>query len=367
MEYSNKIILVTENSRIATPIRHALNKHGLEIESEYLNLHALPVIRKGIARTGRTTFIRNELIRYIRERGFPAAVIMDAQVNLGFPTENDPGMIKLLKTLLISYIIFSKGRDYGKVQGSFLLLTKGKSFGERFGMATDPSRILEQLATENPAINGYIDELKKDRARFESLFFIRLFDSEVASNAVTDFVDTFLKGVNVRRGGAAPEGSAAAEGATDASEASEPEAAAAEDTAPARVVYRIDGENIYDDGHLVPASSDEYAGMREREFYLIGSWTSNTELEVSRKIAGVIQKGIGGEKRFSFNDAIVFNIDDRCAIDKNTTLSIAQLFTKNLAAYKKISLSFSDRHLKLVEKSRGYPMLKDLIAGQPVA
>ncbi|MBN1531586.1 MAG: hypothetical protein JXA20_02890 [Spirochaetes bacterium] len=103
--------------------------------------------------------------------------------------------------------------------------------------------------------------------------------------------------------------------------------------------------------------------MRERQFYLIGSWTSGTELEVTRKIAAVIQKGIAEGRRFSFNDEILFNIDDRCTIDKNTTLSIAQLFTKNLAAYKKISLSFSDEHGRLAEKSRGFPMIRDMIVG----
>ncbi|MBN1531587.1 MAG: hypothetical protein JXA20_02895 [Spirochaetes bacterium] len=221
MDTSNKVILISENSRIATPIRHALNRQGLEIESEYLNLHALAVMRKGIARTGRTTFIRNELVRYIRERGFPAAVIMDAQADLGFPQENDPGMIKLLKTILISYIIFSKGKDFGKVRGAFLLLTKGKAFGERYGMAADPHRILDQLMTENPAINGYIDELKNDRNRFNDLFYIKLFDSEVASDAVTEFVDAFVKGATVWRAGgeagtSASEAPAAGEDCRDA-------------------------------------------------------------------------------------------------------------------------------------------------------
>ena len=351
MEYSKKIILVTENTRIATPIKHALKKHGIEIESEYLNLHSLIIMRKGIARAGRTTFIRNEFSRFVKERGFPAAFIMDAQVDLGFQPKDDPGMIKLLKTHLISYIIFSKGREYEKLKGSFILLTRGKSFGERYGIGRDPHKVLDQLMTENPTINSYINELKKDRKRFDELFFIKLLDSETSSDTITEFVDAFLKGVIIRQN---PPGAAAETKAPEKTEA---------DDKPARIVYKIDADTVYDDGDIVPASVELYAGCKENEFYIVGSWVSKTELDVSRKIAGAIQNGLGESKRFSFNDEIVVNIDDRCVIDKNTTLSIAQLFAKNLAAYKKIKIIISESHRDLVTKSRGFPMIKGMIPG----
>jgi len=224
--------------------------------------------------------------------------------------------------------------------------------------------------TENATINSYVDELKRDRKRFDDLFFIRLLDSELPSNTITDSVETFLKGAAVRQGPVdAAQGPAPAE---DPASAQAPASAvsAEADEKPARIVYRIDEAAVYDDGAIKTELTEEYTALKIKEFYVIGSWVSATELEVSKKIAGAVQKGLGDRKRFNFNEEIVFNIDGRSAIDKNTALSIAQLFTKNLAAYKKIVISLSDAHEKVVVKSRGYPMIKDRIAasgGKPAA
>ncbi len=348
MEYSKKIILITENNRIVTPIKHTLNKRSLEIASEYLNLHSPAVMRKVIARTGNTGFIRTELMRFIKEQGPPYAIIMDGQTNLGLGPEADPGRMKLFKTLLISYIILGKGKEFENLTGNFLLMTGGNSLEEKLHIGTEPFGVLNFLKTGNQAINSYIDELKQNREKFNERFVIRLLDSEISSDQISLSIQKFLQDITAKM-------------ATENPPPVE-KSPVQVDEKPARIVFKIDDDSVYDDGSVTPATSDEYAAMKPGEIYLIGSWVAATELDVSKKIADVIQKGIPDKKRFSFNDAIVFHLDDRCLIDKNTALSVAQLFTKNLSAYKKISIIASDNNEKIIVKSRGYPMIKNMIA-----
>src|SRR4030042_3845582 len=100
-KYSKRILYISENTRITMPIKYALNKEGLEIASDYLNLHSLQSIRKAIASTGKTVFLRSELMRFIKEQGYPYAVIMDIRNDLGLGDERDLANFQLLNKLLI--------------------------------------------------------------------------------------------------------------------------------------------------------------------------------------------------------------------------------------------------------------------------
>ena len=119
---------------------------------------------------------------------------------------------------------------------------------------------------------------------------------------------------------------------------------------------------MYDNGEIVTSLTEEQSSLKEKEFYIIGSWSARTELEVSKKIADILKTGISEKARFGFNDAINFNLDDRCLIDKNTALSLAQLFTKNLANFKKIKIISSAKNGELIQKSRGFPMIKTILS-----
>lgn len=190
--YSNKVIFISERTRIATPIKIALNKLGFEFATDYPALSSIPLIRKGIARTGRTAFIRTELLRFIKEKGFPRGIIMDSRIELGLDPALDAGGIKLLKTMIITYIILSKGADCRSLRGNFILLTKGDSFEKEFGLGADPHGVVKLLSTQNPEINFFIEELKGNRARFDEMFSIKLLDAELSSDAIIESVAGML-------------------------------------------------------------------------------------------------------------------------------------------------------------------------------
>ncbi|HOO71666.1 MAG TPA: hypothetical protein PK926_07880 [Spirochaetota bacterium] len=346
-EYSKKIIIISENNRITTPIKYALNNHGLEIETEYLNLHSLSVIRKALATTGKTAFIRTELMRFIKERGFPYAIVMDGEINLDTNHISVPDKIKMLKTFLISYIILSRGKEFENLQGNFLLLTRGSDFEKHYIPGKDPHQILSHIKTTNNVINSFIDEMNHNKQLFNSRFFIKLLDSETQSTDITLFVDTFLKGIQARQ-------KRTPEGTPEQSQFNN-------EDRPARVVYKIDENTIFDDGTITGATSDEYKSLNVNEFYIIGSWANKTQLEVSQKIARAMLKGLADRKRFSPEEEIVFNLDGRAMTDGTTALSIAQLFIKNLTVYKKVSIVLSPKNGQILRKAQGFSMIKNMV------
>lgn len=353
---SNKVILITEVPRISTTIKLALNQVGLEIVSDYPALSSLSVMRTGIAKSGKTAFIRTELLRFINEKGFPRAIIMDGKINPTSVPDVTADMFKIFKTFLIAYIILRKGEQYSGLRGNIILLTKGSSFEKETGIGKNPPAVIDMLTTQNPEINILIDELKDSPERFNSLFSIHLLDTEQSSDVLRDSIVKFITKTEKGPDSGAVMHEEIHEAIDDTAEN------AAGKSEAARILYRIDAETVYDDGEITTELTEEHLSLNEKEFYIAGSWVSGNELEVAKKIASVILKGIEGKLRFNYNDEIRFNFDDRCIIDKNTTLSAAQLFTKNLSMYKKIKIIASAKNSGLMQKSRGFPMIKDIFS-----
>ena len=65
---SRKVLLISDNKRASVGVRGALARAGLEVESRYLNLFSIPMIKKILARTGNTAFIRTDLFRLSARR-----------------------------------------------------------------------------------------------------------------------------------------------------------------------------------------------------------------------------------------------------------------------------------------------------------
>lgn len=189
---SNKVILITEIPRISTAIKIALNQVGLEIVTDYPALSSLSVMRTGIAKSGKTAFIRTELLRFINERGFPRAIIMDCKINPTSVPDVTADVFKIFKTFLIAYIILRKGEQYSGLKGNFILLTKGAGFDKETGIGSNPQSAIDMLSTENPEINILIDELKGSADQFNALFSINLLDTEQSSDVLRDSIVKFI-------------------------------------------------------------------------------------------------------------------------------------------------------------------------------
>ncbi len=193
---TNRVILISELPRIRPQLKIALGRSGFEFETEYPALTSLQIIRTAIARTAKTAFMRTELLKFIKEKGFPAAFILDDRMDLGIARELDPDGLKVLRTILIAYIILKHGRECRSIRGHIILLSKGPTFGMETGIATDPHRIMRLLSSQNPEINMFIDELKNDRDAFDNLFKITLIDTETSSDKISGAVTDALLRIN---------------------------------------------------------------------------------------------------------------------------------------------------------------------------
>ena len=344
-EESRKVLLITDNKRIETPIKQALNKHGLNIATSYLNLYSLSVIRKAIASTGKTAFMRTALMRFIKENGFPYAVIIDSTITTGQDTSIASDELKILKTLLISYIILSRGSEFEKLQGNYIILTRGNSFDDRYKLSTTPHKILDLLKTANEGVNRIIDTLKNDQKSFNSLFFIKLLDSESSSDEITMFMDNYINGIEVKK----------KLSGTDKITAFE------DNDNPARVVFKINDETVFNDGEIIPVESNRDTPINDNEFYIIGPWSNKTHREVSDKLAVAIIKGLADRKRFKKEEPITINLDDRCTVDGTTAASLAQVLIKKLNDYKKITVCVSARNDEILKKAQGFSMIKNIV------
>ncbi len=192
IEMSNKVILITEKPRITSPIKIALNSLNLDLVSDYPALTTISLMKAGIAKSQKTAFIRTALLKFINENGFPRAIIMDSQIDIGPGPVKDPGMLKIFKTFLIAYVILSKGKECKNLKGNFILLTKGDEFEREFGLGKNPHGAMNLLITENPEINFFIDELKRNKEHFEEIFSISLLDTELSSDMITENLTKFI-------------------------------------------------------------------------------------------------------------------------------------------------------------------------------
>ena len=170
MRTSRKVLLISDNKRASVSIRGALGKFGLEVESRYLNLSSIPMIKKILARTGNTAFIRTDLFRFIREEGAPFAVVIDYTAALGADLGDTDGR-KLLRTFLVSYIILSRGRGL-ESPGEFPLLGTPRTSAR--SRASNRTRLgADMLTTRDSIVNSFIQDLRADRKRFMGNFLIR--------------------------------------------------------------------------------------------------------------------------------------------------------------------------------------------------
>ncbi len=192
LTFARKAILITDNKRVSITLKGVLNKHRIDVESGYVSLHSVPMMKKIAGKTKNTAFIRNELYRYIREIGAPAVIIMDYHIDLSQEGERDPDTRLLLKTYIVSYLILSKGQGLEKLRGNFILLGEPSQMKELSALESNPSNILNLLSTKDAAVNSIIGEFRERAERLKSLISFKAIDTELPAGEMIDAVNKYL-------------------------------------------------------------------------------------------------------------------------------------------------------------------------------
>ncbi|HPI23408.1 MAG TPA: hypothetical protein PLE73_09430 [Spirochaetota bacterium] len=342
-------LLITDDKAASITIRNIVKKYGVEINTSYLNLNSTAMIKKIILKTGNTAFMRADLYKLITEIGVPFLVSLDYTIDLALDDALDPDRRKILRTLLISYIILAKAQGLEHLQANFMVLYRSAQAAHVRPFEANPAGILDILYTGNTKANEIINELKGDPARFNRLFQIRFVNISQTQGEIDAAIRAFITGLETRE---KLFEMIARKKNTDLEQ---------EHKTAAQIVYRIDRDTVYVDGETseIPKGSP-YLDFSINEFYAVGSWEQLNQLAVADKLKKAITGGIG-EKSFKPADPIVLNLGDDCLIDGATANSLARLFVQELGNYKDVKIYVNSDNAIALEKSKGFIIIKNLI------
>ena len=347
---SRKSIVITENKRALMSVRNSFVKRNIEIETRFLNLTSLSIIRRVVANVKNTSPIRTELFKFIREVGIPHSIVIDYEIDLKLDAALDPDRKKMLRTLLISHIILSRGKGFELLRGNFLILADDRNYESLKNYESMPIRILDLLATKNDVVNKFIQELRADPVLFNRIFFFKVVNVNASPDVFQEEMNGFLDKVEERiKQGVFIKGSSQASVINDSADA-------------ANIVFRVDQENVYVDGEekkLVEAP--DYENIPINEINVIGSWTNRNKMEVGKKL-NVMILNLENRGLINSGNRLVLTVGEKCVIDGSTASSLAQLLIQDLKNYVNIKLKVSDRSIKILENSKGFSMIREYIS-----
>lgn len=344
IQRSQKILLITDNLDVRGKILPILARNNLSIAEDPINLHSVSAIKKEMQGSSSTTFLRTALLNIIRNQGYPFAVALDFRINSGLPGKIDPDGMKVLRTFLISYIILARGRGFENIRANFIFLGGGDDRELLEEINTKPQSILNLLATRDPLVNGFIEELKNSAAAFNRLFFLKGIENTLSPDAMQPLVSTFLQGIKAREQlcrGESPE-----------------KIIENGDFPPAAIVYRAGDQALFKDGEMLPVETEDDRKLEKDRLYIIGHWTNRTLMQVAEKLTSCITRGIEDEVNFQQDDEIIIDMTERCKIDATTTSSLAQLLGKELFDYKNIRILITRENEDILAQSKGFSLIR---------
>ncbi|MCP4131551.1 MAG: hypothetical protein GY754_11285 [bacterium] len=344
---SGKMILITRHDNLVIPIQEALDQHELSIAIGYPNLSSIEAIQESIQAGKNTTFIRTELLRFMKENGFPHIIALDYRIDSGLGNELDPDKMKVLRTFLISYIILSRGKGFEKLIGNFLILASGSDVEAVKNFELNPERILDILATKDKIVNSFILELKNNIGQFKKLFFINTINTGLDSGKVTSIVANFAQGIKVRE--------------NLRNRKKEVPKLERDEYKPGKVLCRFGEDKIYIAGEHISPVPEEYSSLMNNEFYIHGNWTNKTLLDVSKQLSKAITGGLGGIKKFKPGERITINLGEECTVDQSTAVSMAQLLARELSIYTDIEIIVEEENLVILQEASGFNMIRKVV------
>lgn len=351
-----RAIVITAFKEIMPAISAALDRYSIDIVNTYDSLRSLSVIKKAIARTGNTVFLRKAFSRFVNECGPPDILIIDEKANLGSDSSSEPDMRKLLRTFLISFIIMQK--TYGeRARANIVLIHAEDVKGEEQTYETEPTAILNFLSSQNDSVNKLIEDLKKQPERFHRSFAFKAISKKIPHKAIAQRLSEFIE----ERLGLTPQ-----EGAAPVHQESP-----AVPTAPrikirerakgdaCTVVMRTSDSTIMVNGVEKGVKAEGiYRALPLNETYVLGSWSTRNQKEIADSLRKTLQRGADT----AGDDSPVLTINlTRCEIDPAIISSLVDIATNSLPDSIEVKISVNFKSALLLENAPGYIMIRNHI------
>ena len=348
--------MITAHTGIIPPVKSVIGKYGMTIHTEYESLHSIKVIKKAIAETRNTVFIRKAFNRLINDWGPPALILLDYRVDLGSDSLPDPDKRKLVRTFFISYIILSRKAEFDNLSANFIFLADTEDLPEVRKLENDPVKILDILETTNEDINNMMLSIRRDSDQFKRIFNLKVLPVERVHQELDKTVaDLLRQSAGLRQVRTSNQNN-------DVKSPTQLKSESPDSAQPAAmVIFPVDDKKAYVNNKPVNIEKNKsLMNLSSKQFYIIGRCESKNQSEVAKIIRHAIRNGFENIT-FSTGDEIVINMSNNCTIDSTTISLLVDLLTHDLAGFKNKTINVSFKNACILEKSTGYFMIKKYI------
>ncbi len=340
---SNNIIILCENKNKISYIVDWFKVFDYELDQRFLQLNSLSILRKIISANQNTVILRTELFRFIKENGYPFAIIMDATIDSGLDSTKDADGLRIFRTLLISYIILRNGKGFENISANILLICNDEEYEWFDQYRSYMHRLLYDIKTNDTVMNNFITYLIENPTVFNSFFYItaiKVGKKDEIELGLENFVHNIKERSNQQQ---------------------KKEAATSLDNTnhePAEVVFKNNDIKLVENDTVIHPLSEQL--ITNGQFIVNGYWTNKTQFEVVNRLIAVRNLFLLHNVQLKKNFPITILIDDTCSVDGSTAISLSGLIHKDFSDYA-VTIKVSNKNGVILKKSKGFIMIKNNI------
>ena len=342
---SDKTLILTDYIDLLPLVTGTLSAINLVQYSENNSLSSLTLLKNRLKEEGNLSFLKKDILNFIQQNGYPFIILIDMNINSGVGTDHENN--KVLKTLLLSYIIIMQSEQYKNISCNIIILTDNKEYCQFKTKHKQPQDLLSILRTNDDRLNNIIHEYTVNSEKFKKNFNILVTDAQQEPTLIKSELILFINMIRAKE---------KFKNKT-ASGTPEPVAGPKINAARAADVVLRSGTIFFKNGEE-PAVYNEELNLNDKEVYILGNLTSYTRLDVIKKLLNLLKNGFGDEVNFKKGDNLILNIPDESIIDSTTPITLAQLISKELTDYKNIRIKTSASHYQLMQQSKGFSMIQ---------
>lgn len=342
----DNIFILTEDQSLAESFKATVLMNNLTPVDDESPLGSLKKIITDYEAAGNTSFIKKDIIDYIKNRNFPFLYIMDLRIKTGISEDSDT--LRILKTLLLTYTVLTRSEYSKDIILNLALITSPEDFHKIHSMINNPILILNILKTGDVKINRVIEEIKNSPELFNNHFTISFIENNGDNFKVQADLNLFITKIKFKDKlkNKIKNQQKKKESGIDNTK-----------TESARVIYS-DGSTLYINGEVSDNKDrSDYKNIEPGELYIDGAFTGYNRLETVNRIIKIIKKGLNHDIKFSKDENIFINLDSRCRVDTTIPVTLAQLLVKDLPDYKKIKIKIDKKNNAIMKDGQGYNML----------
>lgn len=339
-------LLITAQTEFAKIIKTILMNNTIEINTRYEALASPAVIRKAYQSTGNTVFVRKAFSRFVAEQGAPFLIIIDYRIFLTSDLRQDPDMQKILKTLLISYILLNY-ESKTPVQANFVLIDVGEKGSGATEAERNPALLLDIISTENAEINAMIHAYKKNPQKFNSTFRFLALSPKSEYNEIKVKFDAFLARIAEKPQSEEKENQKTAVAAKPQNKFS----------GECTTVFKKGASYAIINGLEASMESPrEYSQLPDNQIHVVGHWGKDNFQEIAKKIMHTLEtafiKGL-----FDESGEIIINLSRNCTFEPSVMGFLVTLVNGELGRGKKIKIFVDFKNSLVLEKAQGFRLI----------